>query len=303
LSEKRCIKLPGKLFLVATPIGNLGDIAARTKSALEETDFILAEDTRVSIKILNHLDIKKRLISCHDHNEASRVDLINQAASENKSIALVCDQGTPLVSDPGYVVVQAAIQAGMKIVPIPGPSASLLALIASGLPANRFVFEGFLPEKPKALKERLSELQADTRTTIFFASPHKLEKTLVAMKEVLGNRQACLAREITKVHEEFIRSDLSELLEVVKSRSVLGECVLVIAGAASEKANEEEEDLATVNAEIEKMLAAGKGVKEISQECAKKFGGKRSKIYELAVRLSHKKAATGNDGSSKTKKT
>jgi len=282
--------LPGKLFLVATPIGNLSDITPRTKSALEDSDFILAEDTRVSIRILNHLGIKKHLISCHDHNESSRIDLIKQAADENKSIALVCDQGTPLVSDPGYVIVQAAIQNGMTIVPIPGPSASLLALIASGLPANRFVFEGFLPEKPSAQKQRLTELKEETRTTIFYISPHKIEKTLQAIKATLGDRQACLAREITKLHEEFIRADLTSLLEIVKARTVLGECVLVLAGAdPPEHKNDGAEELDAVKAEIEKMLDAGKGVKEISQECVKKFGWKRSKIYELAVRLSQER--------------
>jgi 16S rRNA (cytidine1402-2'-O)-methyltransferase len=295
--------LPGKLFLVATPIGNLGDITPRTKSALEESDFILAEDTRVSIKILNHLEIKKRLISCHDHNESGRVELIEQAASESKTIALVCDAGTPLVSDPGYVIVQAAIRAGMTIVPIPGPSASLLALIASGLPANKFVFEGFLPEKPSALKQRLTELKDETRTTIFYISPHKLEKTLTAIREVLGNRKACLARELTKLHEEFIRTDLDGILEVMKARTLLGEYVLVIAGAeVLEHRIDDPAQLDIVNAEIEKMLAGGMGVKEISQECVKKFGWKRSKIYELAVRLSQQKATTDEHNSSKAKK-
>jgi 16S rRNA (cytidine1402-2'-O)-methyltransferase len=276
---------------VATPIGNLSDITPRTKSALEESDFILAEDTRVTIKILNHLGIPKRMISCHDHNELTRIDLVEKAANEEKSIALVCDQGTPLVSDPGYVIVQAAIRSGMQIVPIPGPSASLLALIASGLPAHRFVFEGFLPEKPSSLKQRLSELTAETRTIVFYISPHKIEKTVVAITQILGNRQACLAREITKLHEEFIRGELTTLLDVIKSRSVLGECVLVIAGAETpENGIDDPETLDNVNAEIEKMLADGKGVKEISQECLKKFGWKRSKIYELAVRLSNQKA-------------
>jgi 16S rRNA (cytidine1402-2'-O)-methyltransferase len=251
----------------------------------------LAEDTRVSIKILNHLGISKRMLSCHDHNESTRVELIENAASEDKAVALVCDQGTPLVSDPGYVIVQAAIRSGMQIVPIPGPSASILALIGSGLPAHRFVFEGFLPEKPSSLKQRLSELKEERRTIVFYISPHKIEKTLLAMKDIFGGRQACLAREITKMHEEFIRGDLSEILAVIKSRSVLGECVLVLAGAdAADNTSDEAETLGDVNAEIEKMLADGKGVKEISQECVKKFGWKRSRIYELAVRISNEKA-------------
>jgi 16S rRNA (cytidine1402-2'-O)-methyltransferase len=284
--------LPGTLFLVATPIGNLNDISARTRSALEECDFILAEDTRVTIKILNHLGITKRLISCHDHNEMSRLDLIEKAATENQKVSLVSDQGTPLVSDPGYLIVQAAIKSGMNVVPIPGPSAGLLALVASGLPANRFVFEGFLPEKPSASKERLNELKNERRTIVFYISPHKIEKTLTTFLIALGNRKACLAREITKRHEEFVRGDLETILEVVKTRTVLGECVLVVAGAEDQdKMAESTETIESVTREIEKLLARGKSVKEISQECATKFGWKRSKIYALAVDLAHKNAA------------
>jgi len=274
---------------VATPIGNLSDITPRTKSALEESDFILAEDTRVSIKILNHLGIAKRMLSCHDHNEDSRIDVVVKAAQGDQAVALVSDAGTPLVSDPGYVIVQAAIDAGMQIVPIPGPSASLLALIASGLPVHKFVFEGFLPEKPAHMKQRISELIDETRTMIFYISPHKLEKTLIALSLILGDRKACLAREITKLHEEFIRASLGAILAEIKTRSVLGECVLVVAGAQAAKVfladNSSEDD---VIAQVEKMLAMGKGVKEISQECLKKFGWKRSKIYPLAVRLLQK---------------
>jgi 16S rRNA (cytidine1402-2'-O)-methyltransferase len=277
--------LPGKLFLVATPIGNLGDLSQRLKTILTESDLVLAEDTRVTRKILNHLGIERRLISCHDHNESHRIELIDKAAQENQSVALVSDAGTPLISDPGFEIVRAAIEAHMTIVPIPGPSACLLALIASGLPTDRFIFEGFLPDKPNALLQRLQELRTEPRTIVIYVSPHKMEKTLLKVLDTLGNRKVSLAREMTKFHEEFLRGDVSSVLENVRKRTILGECTLVIAGATPEEqtSTPEKEDLAAINAEIQKMLAQGRGVKEISQECAKKFGWKRSTIYKLAV--------------------
>jgi len=280
--------LPGTLYVIATPIGNLSDIAPRVSEALSKCDFILAEDTRVSIKILNRLDIHKKMISCHDFSESSRVSLVEEAAQNGTTVALVSDAGTPLVSDPGYKIVSAAIESGMTVIPIPGPSAFLLALVGSGLPTDRFAFEGFLPDKPTAIKKQLESIKQDTRTLVFYVSPHKVSKTLNAMQEVLGNRKACLARELTKIHEEFIRGTIEEIATQTEKREVLGECVMVCAGYDPLLAEEEDEttNVATVESEVKSLLASGMGVKEISQVCAKKFGWKRSKMYRTALAIS-----------------
>lgn len=271
-----------QLFIVATPIGNLNDISARLKQALTDCDFILAEDTRVSIKLLNHLGLKKRMFSCHDFNERSRIVMLSRAYADGQSVALISDAGTPLISDPGFQIVQEAIALGMQTVPIPGPSAFVLALIASGLPCDRFVFEGFLPEKSTLLKARLELLSREGRTLIFYVSPHKLLKTLSYLYEIFGERKVCLARELTKFHEEFLRKNLSELLKDLKDAKIIGECVLVVAGAANNEPCHESTQSEVIS-EITSMLAKGLGVKEISIECAKRFGWKRSKVYELAL--------------------
>jgi len=271
-----------QLFIVATPIGNLGDISPRVKQALDDCDFILAEDTRVSIKLLNHLGLKKRMISCHDYNERSRLQLLANAYLEGKSIALVSDAGTPLISDPGYQIVQEAMKVGMQVTPIPGPSAFVLALVASGLPCDRFIFEGFLPEKTTLLKSRLELLASETRTLVFYVSPHKLHKTLTYLYEILGERKVCLGRELTKLHEEFLRKSLGELLKDLKDAKIIGECVLVVAGSENNEHCHESSEL-EVTEEINALLARGLGVKDISIACAKRFGWKRSKAYELAL--------------------
>ena len=278
--------MPGKLLLIATPVGNLSDISARVENSLRESDYILAEDTRVSIKILNHLKIKKRMVSCHEFNESARTSLIAEANQTNKTVALLSDAGTPLISDPGFEIVQAAIACGMQVIPIPGPSAFVLALIGSGLPCNRFVFEGFLPDKPGAAKQRLTELANESRTIILYVAPHKLARTLTLFKGILGDRQACVARELTKIHEQFLRGTLSELGNFATSNKILGECVLVVAGSESSGKSQRQaivcED-SIVNA-MEKMRSQGLGVKEISIRCAKQFGLKRSHTYQLALR-------------------
>ena len=278
--------MPGKLLLIATPVGNLSDISARVENSLRESDYILAEDTRVSIKILNHLKIKQRMVSCHEFNESARTSLIAEANQTNKTVALLSDAGTPLISDPGFEIVQAAIACGMQVIPIPGPSAFVLALIGSGLPCNRFVFEGFLPDKPGAAKQRLTELANESRTIILYVAPHKLARTLTLFKGILGDRQACVARELTKIHEQFLRGTLSELGNFATSNKILGECVLVVAGSESSGKSQRQaivcED-SIVNA-MEKMRSQGLGVKEISIRCAKQFGLKRSHTYQLALR-------------------
>jgi 16S rRNA (cytidine1402-2'-O)-methyltransferase len=276
--------MSGTLYIVATPIGNLSDLSARVKSVFEKVDLILAEDTRVSIKLLNHLGIKKRMISCHEFNEKSRLNIITEFSNLNQSVALISDAGTPLISDPGNDIVNQAIECGMTIVPIAGPSASLLALIGSGLPCDRFVFEGFLPNKQNALNESLERLQSEERTIILYEAPHRLLKTLQSIKAILGERNICLARELTKIHEEFIRGQVSTVIDKVNKSKILGEFVIVIAG--KEKCPEspllpqaEIEDL------IKGMLKNGETIKTIVQTITESYKIKRSAIYQLTLEI------------------
>lgn len=275
--------MSAKLFIIATPIGNLGDLTTRAKEALEESEVILAEDTRVTVKLLNHFGIKKKQLSCHEFNEASRLALLNELAQNGDSVALVSDAGTPLVSDPGHQIVAQAIECGMQVIPIPGPSAFLLALVGSGLSCDRFVFEGFLPDRPKERAKRLSDLKDEERTLVFYVAPHDLNKTLDAILSAFGDRKACLAREITKKFEEFIRGNLSDILDRAKSSSLKGEFVLVINGAPAkvqEKADEE-----TVIAELSYRLKNGEHLKEASVALAREFNWPQKEIYKLGINL------------------
>ena len=276
--------MPGKLLVIATPIGNLKDISARVEASLRECDYILAEDTRVSIKILNHLKIKKRMLSCHEFNESTRLDLINKVSELNQTVALMSDAGTPLVSDPGFEIVRKAIESDVEVIVIPGPSAFLLALVGSGLPCNRFAFEGFLPDKTGAAKECLVELRQDVRTLVFYVAPHKIEKTLALVKSVLGDRRACVARELTKIHEQFLRGTISELEVIAGKGSIIGECVLVVSGSTEEEhVDSDKPSENELVAAINNLHSQGVGVKEISTRLSAQFGFKRAKVYELAL--------------------
>ncbi|MBX9877380.1 MAG: 16S rRNA (cytidine(1402)-2'-O)-methyltransferase [Candidatus Obscuribacterales bacterium] len=274
--------MSGRLFIIATPVGNLGDLTERAKQALASADLILVEDTRVTIKLINHLGLKKKLTSCHEYNEASRAKLMAEMASRDASVAVVSDAGTPLVSDPGYQIVQAAIECGMQVVPIPGPSAFLLALIGSALPCDRFVFEGFLPDRQKTRRKKLESMKDERRTLIFYVAPHDLVNALELVHSIMGDRQACLARELTKLHEEFIRGTMSEIISQVNERGVKGEYVLVIAGAEAPPEIElTEEELLS---EIAERLKSGRGLKEVSQELAQELNRRRSDIYKLGLK-------------------
>jgi 16S rRNA (cytidine1402-2'-O)-methyltransferase len=281
--------MPGTLYIVATPVGNLNDLSPRIKATFEKVDLILAEDTRVTIKLLNHLGIKKRMISCHEFNEKSRLGILTEFSKLNQSVALVSDAGTPLISDPGNDIVQQAISCDMTIIPIPGPNAALLALVASGLPCDRFVFEGFLPSKANLLKARLAQLEPEQRTIILYEAPHRLLKTLRALNETFGDRNICIARELTKIHEEFVRNKISKIINRLTDTKLLGEYVIVIAGN-----DEDQPSLLSNKSEIEnavkEMLKNGATVKTIVQTITEKYKVKRSEIYQLA--LSSQKALT-----------
>jgi len=222
--------LPGKLFVVATPIGNLEDITLRALRVLRETEVIACEDTRRTRKLLSRHGIHgKTLISYHEGNERERARELLEMLREGKDVALVSDSGTPCISDPGYRITRAAAEEGIRVVPVPGPSAATAALSASGLPSDRFAFEGFLPRKKGKLRKRLSELASEERTIVIYESVHRIARTLAELAGKLGDREAALFREMTKAHEETIRGRLSELAKMDFPRK--GEFVLVIKGA------------------------------------------------------------------------
>ena len=220
----------GKIYLVPTPIGNLGDITERALRALNDSDLIACEDTRKSGRLLAHFNIKKKLVSYHDFNETKKAERLIEKAREGKVISIITDAGTPGISDPAYRIIREAIENNIPLIPLPGPSAVLPALTGSGLPLDRFFFEGFLSNKSSARRKRLDALKDIEHTLIFYESPHRIAKMINDCLEILGNRQACIARELTKMHEEFIRSNLNEINVTLKNRKLKGEIVVVIAG-------------------------------------------------------------------------
>ena len=222
--------MPGKkgtLYIVSTPIGNLADITFRAVKTLKTVSFIAAEDTRRTRKLLNHFDIKTKLISYYEHNRFARIPRILKYLESGKDVAVVTDAGTPGVSDPAYKLIRSVIQVDVKVEPIPGPSAFLTALVASGLPTDRFLFVGFLPPK-KGRRKKLSDLASYEATLIFYENPKRVVKTLSDIATFLGNRPAVVGRELTKVHEEIIRGTISELLSYFSRESPRGECVIMI---------------------------------------------------------------------------
>jgi len=275
----------GTLYVVATPIGNLDDITLRALKTLSAVDLIAAEDTRHTRRLLDRHGIPAgRLISCHEHNEAERVAQLLAALGQGKTVALVSDAGTPGVSDPGYRLVQAARAEGFAVVPIPGPSAAVTALSAAGLPTDAFLFVGFPPRKQGALKRDLAALAAQRATLIFYESPRRLPTLLQALLDALGDRRAVLARELTKIHEEFVRGSLSEIIQTLAQRPALkGECTLLVSGAAAEAAIPAIEQ---IREEIEAGLnEPNAGIAALSQAIAKKYGFPRRSVYAEAVKV------------------
>lgn len=220
----------GVLYIVSTPIGNLDDMTFRGLSVLKSSDIILCEDTRHSGRLLKHFDISARLLSYHDHNALSRIPLVVEKLAGGCIVSLITDAGTPGVSDPAYRVIRAAIDEHIPVVPVPGASAVLSALVVSGLPLDRFVFEGFLPVKSGQRRNRLEFLSSEPRTIVLYISPYKIIKTLTEIFDILGDREISLSRELTKLHEETIRGTVSSVLDTLSGRTVKGECTLVIKG-------------------------------------------------------------------------
>nr|MBN2277885.1 16S rRNA (cytidine(1402)-2'-O)-methyltransferase [candidate division Zixibacteria bacterium] len=231
----------GVLYLVPTPIGNLGDITRRALEVLSESDLVACEDTRLSGRLLAHFGLKKKLLSYHDFNEQKRLPQLLEILNGGGTVSVITDAGSPGLSDPAFRIIRAAIENNIAVSPLPGPNALIPALTGSGLALDRFFFEGFLPPKSGARKNRLSGLKELDHTLVFYESPHRIERTMADALEVLGNRQACIARELSKIHEEFIRGRISELLETARGRILKGEIVLVIAGkSAGDRENQHE---------------------------------------------------------------
>jgi 16S rRNA (cytidine1402-2'-O)-methyltransferase len=232
----------GTIYLVPTPIGNMGDITSRAVEVLSTVDLIACEDTRVSGNLLKKLGVSKKLVSYHEFNERRRAEQLVESVRTGTNIAVISDGGSPGISDPAYRIVRAAIESGLNVVALPGPCAIIPALTASGLPTDRFFFEGFLPQKEGARKNRLRHLSDFPHTLVIYESPHRVQKTLANALEVLGDREACLAREISKKFEQYVRGPISRIIAELSDRSVKGEIVLIIAGASKEKAQDSHDE-------------------------------------------------------------
>ncbi len=274
--------MSGILYLVATPIGNLSDLSPRALATLEAVDFIAAEDTRVSLKLLSHFGIKKPLVSYHQHNHVTAGEAVLRRLLAGENCALVTDAGMPAVSDPGEDLVRACAESGVEVIPIPGCCALVCALAASGLPTGRFTFEGFLTTNKKNRREHLQSLVSEQRTMIFYEAPHKLLTTLQDMLEVFGDRPLALCRELTKLHEETIRTTLSAAVERYTGTPPRGEFVLVLSGA--QPVEEAAVTLAEGVALVRRRREAGMGMKEAVKAVAADTGLNRNELYAAALR-------------------
>jgi len=270
----------GRLYLVATPIGNLEDITYRALRILREADLIACEDTRHTRKLLDHYGISKPLTSYHEHNEAARAQELVEKLRADASVALVTDAGMPLVSDPGYRVVAAAIAAGIPVIPVPGPSAVVAAVAASGLATDAFYFGGFLPAKSGQRIRALEALREHTSTLVFYEAPHRILATLADVEKVLGPRDVVVARELTKIHEEFLRGPVSEVRTTLESRSAAkGEITLLIGKAAVQPA-----DPTTLEEAVEACERAGMSRMDAIKEVARKRGLAKREVYKQMQR-------------------
>ena len=266
------------LFLVATPIGNLNEVSNRTLDVLNNVSVIACEDTRNTLKLLTHFDIHTRMITYHNFNEENSTKGIIKLLEEGNDVALVSDAGYPLISDPGYELVNEVIANGFNIVTVSGPNAALNALVASGLKTAHYLFVGFLNSKPSQARKELEELKEFPYTIIFYEAPHRIEKTLSMMREVFGDRKACLARELTKLHEEYHRGHLSELCEL---HDLKGEMVLIVEGYEKEKEDISEEELIS---EVEELVEKGEKLKKAVSEVSQKHDYSKNLLYNAYIK-------------------
>lgn len=271
-----------KLFIVGTPIGNLGDLSPRGAKTLEEVDFIAAEDTRVSGKILNHIGIKKPMVSYYQHNIRERGQMIIDRIQGGESCAIITDAGMPCISDPGEDLVRLCHLNNIKIELVPGPTAALSALAASGLATGRFSFEGFLSVKKSSRMTHLSEVKDDTRTLIFYEAPHKLRATLKDMADVFGyDREITLARELTKLHEEIIKTNFADAIDLYTEKEPRGEYVLVIAGA--EKQQPDEITIEDAVKQVIELKESGMSLSDAAKQVSANTSYKKGELYKMAI--------------------
>ena len=270
----------GKLYIVATPIGNLEDITLRAIRILKSVDLIAAEDTRHTLKLLNHLEISKPLISNHRHNEDLKTSLLVQKLLEGQDIALVSDAGTPGICDPGEAVIKQCIEKQVDVIPVPGACAMVNALIASGIDTKEFTFLGFLPLNKKLRKERLHKVETSRETIILYEAPHKLMSTLRDLKEILADRQIVLARELTKIHEEFIRGTITQIME--KAENLKGEIVLIIEGNKKIDIKPNFEKM-TLEEHYQMYEKQGLEKKDIIKRIAKDRGLSKNEVYQKFI--------------------
>lgn len=269
--------MPGTLFLVATPIGNLNDITLRALETLRSVDLIACEDTRHTGKLLKHFEISKKLVSCHEHNETARAEEFALVLADGSSIAFVSDAGTPGISDPGFRLVQKAIEIGAPVVSVPGPVAFVSAAVVSGLPTDAIFFGGFLPSKRTERRKRLLELADAPATLVFYEAPHRLARSLPDCLEILGDRQAVVARELTKLHEQVVRGTLIELAAKYSTANIKGEIVLII--DRNREPQRSAAGLSTITTRVNELIDAGDDRKTALKKAAREFGLSKAEAY------------------------
>lgn len=273
--------MSGTLYVVGTPIGNLGDISPRALDTLQNCDFIAAEDTRVTLKLLNRFEIKKPMVSYFEHNRFERGPIIAERLLSGENCALVTDAGMPAISDPGEDLVKLCIEKGIKVESVPGPCAFATALAVSGMPSRRFSFEGFLPVEKAARREHISWLSGETRTMIFYEAPHKLSQTLSDLAAALGDREIAIVRELTKIHEQVIRTTLCAAAEKYSKEEIKGEIVLIIGGASPA-----EKEVMTLEQAVEyakELVEGGESKTQAAKTAAKESGFKKGEIYKFLI--------------------
>lgn len=278
----------GVLYVVGTPIGNLKDITLRAIETLQNVDIILAEDTRQTLKLLNHLNIEKHMISYHRHNEENKVQMVVSLLDEGKNIALVSDAGMPIISDPGQGLVKYLVENEYDIEVVPGVTALITAIVRSGMDSTRFTFEGFLSVSKKQRIKRLNELKDEIRTMIFYEAPHKILYTLKDMYEVLGNRNICICRELTKIHEEYKHTTFKEAISNIEKNGIKGEIVLIVEGKSEieleQKRKEELEKIDPIEL-VKEYMNDGIDKKEAIKKVAKELGVNKNEVYKKCIEL------------------
>jgi len=276
----------GTLYIVATPVGNLEDITFRAVKVLKHVDLIAAEDTRHSQKLLSHYDIRAKLVSCHEHNEINKTPQLIAHLKNGLDIALICDAGTPGISDPGYKLVTAVAKAKISVIPIPGCSAAIAGLSVSGLPTDSFLFLGFLPKKQQKQHQAIEAIKNQSATLIFYESPRRIKTLIDNMRNILGDRKACLAREITKLHEEYIRGTLSELLEKLEDKEIIkGECSLFVQGQSEKKTMDPE---GLKNIILDRLSTTDLGTSGLAKQVSKEFNLSKKQVYDLVLKLTRR---------------